>query len=108
MEQDGEAMKASYSGKVPGFIDLYVDGEKITVTMESARELYATLEDALREAEDGMPTLLPCPFCGSQAKLAAMSLIPRIWCTECSAEMRADTWEELVRMWNRRTDDAIQ
>ena len=101
-------MKASYSGKVPGFIDLYVDGEKITVTMESARELYATLEDALREAEDGMPTLLPCPFCGSQAEIAAMSLIPRIWCTECSAEMRADTWEELVRMWNRRTDDAIQ
>ena len=97
-------MRASYLGDIPGYIDIDLGGESMRVTMTDARELYASLEDALREAEDGMPTLLPCPFCGSQAELAAMSLVPRIWCTGCSVEMRADTWEEVAKMWNRRAE----
>lgn len=98
-------MKACYPGDVPGYIEIDDDGYKITMTLDDAKELRTTLEDAIQKAEDAMPELLPCPFCGSRAEIPP-SARARIWCTECGAEMCANSWEIAIRMWNRRmTDD---
>lgn len=97
-------MRASYLGDSPGIIDIDLGGESMKVTMTDARELYATLEDALREAEDGMPTLLPCPYCGGEARTLAFRPRPEIRCDRCCVQMTAMTWGDVVARWNGRAD----
>lgn len=96
-------MKAVYTGACPGYIDIDLGGESMTVSMDRARELLTSLEEALREAEDGMPTLLPCPFCGGEAAVCAMMPRPEVACLSCVVRMTAGTWEKVVTRWNGRT-----
>lgn len=71
---------------------------------------HSMLEDgvvkALRDFRDGMPELLPCPFCGDDAVLGK-GLDEAHWmvmCVECDAEV--ETWrkEDAIANWNRRAD----
>ena len=45
--------------------------------------------------------LLPCPFCGGEAKFATSS---RHWieCTKCGAQTEYTGYEEAIAIWNTR------
>ena len=97
-------MRAYYTGDYPGYIDIDLDGDSMTVSMANARDFLSTLEVALREAEDGMPTLYPCPFCGKAAHTVAFMAYPTVVCDHCGIQVTAKTWKEVVAKWNRRSE----
>lgn len=55
-------------------------------------------------------TLLPCPFCGSDAEVGWNKVYHddgHAWCTNerCGCDMYAETAAKVVEMWNRRPGD---
>lgn len=54
-----------------------------------------------------MEELKPCPFCGGEAIMQAPNM-HRVTCISCRDCMASSKWgkiEEIISMWNRRTDD---
>ena len=50
-------------------------------------------------------TLLPCPFCGGEARYGMTFAGEEVYCSECSAAMPRKTTEaEAVAAWNTRTE----
>ena len=63
-------MRAEYTGRYPGYV--HVDGEGknqdtdgFDMTLDEAAELWASLPEAIKDAEEAKPDLLPCPHCGA-------------------------------------------
>lgn len=65
-----------------------------------------------------MDKLKPCPFCGGEAFIFVIPphkhrIVPLpdyageafVECTKCTCAMSADTKEEAIKAWNRRTND---
>jgi hypothetical protein len=55
--------------------------------------------------------LLPCPFCGSKARRLEYpdgEKYDEVWCSndpECAARVEGDTYEQAVKIWNRRVSE---
>lgn len=48
--------------------------------------------------------LKPCPFCGSDAiETERGSLQWNIHCRKCMCHFYRNTWNDLIKAWNRRT-----
>ena len=103
-------MRAEYRGYMPGVI--HVDAEdsecvkSFRMTLEEATVLWASLSDAIRDAEDAMPDLLPCPHCGSGAAVVKAPYTGwTVMCKGCEAStMPLKDWHDAVVRWNRRVD----
>ena len=69
-------------------------------------ELLAIADKAIAKSEAERrpdPQLLPCPFCGYEAKIDAANSVT---CTNCAANMNWDVCEmrpdAMIKAWNRR------
>lgn len=67
------------------------------------REEYLLNHDANEGAEEELPRLKPCPFCGAEARMEEAVIGNIIYCSWCGAEMRGyASDEEAAEAWNRR------
>ena len=58
----------------------------------------------VQEKESKMIELIPCPFCGGDARVKSMSQIHVIMCTSCGSMGRIEASEqEAANAWNRRS-----
>ena len=103
-------MKAEYTGRYPGIIQITDNNgvcyevDSFEISMEEARELMASLPQALMDAEDAMPTILPCPFCGGEPRVVRNPGYSHVVvCNTCEARgSSSESWQEAVENWNRR------
>ena len=57
-----------------------------------------------------MDKLLPCPFCGGEAKIGSLGDSENwlVWCQKCQIPhsetgLQGDTKEQIIKAWNTRT-----
>ena len=66
-------------------------------------EEYLDNHAAQEGAEEELPTLLPCPFCGAEAMMEEAVIGSIIYCSWCGAKMGGyASAEEAAEAWNRR------
>lgn len=112
-------MKAEYTGRYPGIIQITAGSmeikipdksgacfavDKIEISMEEARELLASLPQAIMDAEEARPVILPCPFDSGESRIVRSSEYGYYAvCKVCKARGPTfKTWQEAVENWNRR------
>lgn len=103
-------MKAEYTGRYPGMIQITDNNgvcyavDKIEISMEEARELLASLPQAIMDAEEARPVILPCPFDSGESRIVRSSEYGYYAvCKVCKTRGPTfKTWQEAVENWNRR------
>ena len=103
-------MKAEYTGRYPGMIQITDNNgvcyevDNFEISTDEARELLASLSQAILDAEEAKPTILPCPFCGGESRVNRNPGYSHIVvCNTCNARgPSSETWQEAIENWNRR------